>query len=244
MPKKIRLQSAVEAKSAAMFLNDAFTDYLAARILLNARMPHQGAMMASTALEKYFKAILVTRGQRIHGHLQTAHWNSVSHLYPALVAQLDRDFVRLCQKSYSLRYTDDLPKGYNIVIASREFLAELDTSVATIQKGVRHRLDGEDTQTDFDRHRVSGDERLVTNNHVLLGVEKFDFIYSEPQFVFEVRNHAHLDVLQITYEASGLPKTPGFLRPACLPFTEGNRHGLHLAFGDPKGSEPTPSAAA
>ncbi|MGO4395290.1 hypothetical protein AB4Z46_28440 [Variovorax sp. M-6] len=244
MPKKVRAQSPAEAKSASMFLNDAFGDYLAARILLNARMPHQGAMMASTALEKYFKTILVTRGQRIHGHLQTAHWNSVGHLYPELVAQLDRDFVKLCQKSYALRYTDDLPKGYNIVIASREFLAELDASVATIQRGIRYRLSERDTQTDFERHRASNDERLLTNNHVLLGIEKYDFIYSESQFVFEVRNHERLDVLEITYEAFGLPKRPGFLRPACVPLPNGNGYGLDLAFGNRSESPLTQATAS
>jgi HEPN domain len=231
MAKKARTQSIAEAKSATSFLKDAFADYLAARVLLNNQLPHQGAMMASTALEKYFKAILATRGQRIHGHLQTAHWNAVGHLHPTLVERLDREFVKLCQKSYSLRYTDDLPNGYNLVIASKEFLAELDVSVALIEKSLRMQQDGKEMSSNWELRNAAGDKRLLENNHVLLGIGKFEFIYRDAQFVFEVRNDARLGVVQFTYETFGPPKTAGFLRPACLVSFAGGGVSFELAFG-------------
>lgn len=78
-------------------------DYLAARILLNARMPHQGAMMASTALGKYFKTFssrgAISSTVTCRPRTGTSWSICIPNLWPN-------------SKSYALRYTYDLPKGY------------------------------------------------------------------------------------------------------------------------------------
>jgi HEPN domain-containing protein len=42
----------------------AYEDYITSRFLLNNGHTLQGAILASTAIEKYFKAMLVTLGPR------------------------------------------------------------------------------------------------------------------------------------------------------------------------------------
>jgi hypothetical protein len=60
----------------ADFLEVAYKDYLAARVLFDADLLIQGAVLASTAIEKYLKAILAFRGNESHGHLKRAHWRA------------------------------------------------------------------------------------------------------------------------------------------------------------------------
>lgn len=91
-PKK--LQKSEYGPKTAEFLDLAYKDYLAARVLLNAHLVVQGAVLASTAIEKYFKAILAFRGNESHGHLKKAHFNAAKNfdmrlrtaaiLYPTL----------------------------------------------------------------------------------------------------------------------------------------------------------------
>ena len=59
------------------FLGAAFDDYLAARVLLLTRLPLQGAVLASTAIEKYLKAVLAFRRQKRRVHLHPDHWKEL-----------------------------------------------------------------------------------------------------------------------------------------------------------------------
>jgi HEPN domain. len=114
------------------FLAAAFNDYIAARVLLSNALPLQGAIQASTAIEKYLKVFLEFRGNSSKGHLKRAHLNAVRNFAPDLWKTFNEEFFLLCQKVYDLRYPDSLPAGYNVVIAGREFLAELDLKQAKI----------------------------------------------------------------------------------------------------------------
>lgn len=119
-------------KRVQSFIADSVADDIASRVLFLAQLPQQGAILSSTAIEKSLKAILAFQGNVSHGHLKQAHWNGVKNFDAQLFEQLNQEFLELNRKAYLLRYTDDLPAGFNIVIASREFLAELDRTMAAI----------------------------------------------------------------------------------------------------------------
>ena len=108
------------------YLTAGFDDYLASRVLLNNQLLTQGAILASTAIEKYIKALMVMYGNESHGHLKKSHWNAFKHHQPTIYKQVNEDFLKLCQKCYKLRYLDSLKNNFNLVIAQLEFLAELD----------------------------------------------------------------------------------------------------------------------
>jgi hypothetical protein len=153
-------------QKTADFLDVAYRDYLAARVLLNAELLPQAAVLASTAIEKYMKAVLAFRGNESHGHLKVAHWRAALNFDPRLSSILNPDFLLLLQKSYKLRYVDDLEVGFNLVIASREFLAELDNAALMMQESFRLQKNGKAITTTYHQHKRGRDERLMLNNYL------------------------------------------------------------------------------
>jgi hypothetical protein len=73
------------------------TNHLAARVLFNANLLLQGAVLASTAIEKYLRAILAFRRNESHGHLKKAHWNAALNFDSRLSAILNNDFPTLAR---------------------------------------------------------------------------------------------------------------------------------------------------
>lgn len=205
------------AKKSNEFLSIAYKDYLASRVLLNAQLPVQGAVLASTAVEKYFKALLALRGNEIKGHLKRAHFNAVKNFDNKFWSILNEEFLGLLQKVYSLRYHDTLEKNYNAVIASREFLAELDYTVINIQESLWIKHDGKKVALMYHRDKNERDHRLCQNNHVLSGLDKQSFISAEPQLVYEVRNCPLRGFIEVSYLAKPIQSDGNFLRPGFAP---------------------------
>ena len=218
-PKQVRKSEF--GQKTADFLNIAYKDYLAARVLLNANLPVQGAIFASTAIEKYFKAILAFRGNESRGHLKKSHFNAVKNFDPRLWASLSQEFVSLLQRVYALRYQDDLEKNFNVVIATREFLAELDYSAVTIQDSFQLQQNGKDAILMYHQDRKQNDPRLLFNNHVMSGIDKQIFISEEPQFVYEVRNCPLRGFIEVSYIAARQPSDGKFMRPGFAPKDNG-----------------------
>jgi hypothetical protein len=186
MPKPRTIKDAGRVKKFQTFLADGFADYIAARVLLRSQLPKQGAILSSTAIEKCFKAILAFNGQESHGHLKTAHWNAVKSFDKRLFSDLDLGFIELNKKAYQLRYTDSLPPGFNLIIVSREFLAELDHTVSRIFAGFTVEDRGKRRQLAYDAALNSHDHRLVDDNHVIANQDKKAFIAKVPDFVYEM----------------------------------------------------------
>jgi hypothetical protein len=112
----------------------AFADYTAARRLLWDGYLLQGLILASTAVEKYLKAVLVTQGRWGQRHL--------ADTYPIfrnsgldLVNVLNNEYIGHLIHSFSFRYLDDSDAGpESIVIEQLKVLAELDYTVAEIDR--------------------------------------------------------------------------------------------------------------
>ena len=157
-------------------------------------------MLASIAIEKYLKAMLASHGNECHGHLKKAQWSAVRNKYPDLFAQFNVSFLQLCQKCYLLRYTDDVPRGYNVVIAARELLAELDHTAMLMENGFA-RKDASDkpAKTRFMVMAEARDQRLIQDNHILSGQDKGAFSYGAPQTIHELRRIDNGVIVEITY---------------------------------------------
>ncbi len=165
-------------------------------------LPKQASILSSTAIEKCFKAVLAFRGNESRGHFKSAHWNAVQNFDPELFNRLDTDFLKLNQKTYLLRYTDSVPVGFNLIVASREFLAELDYTVFEIFRRFTVERNGKKHQTPFDAAVSTVDPRVIQENHVLMNADKRKFIRAKPQAVYEVRNDARLGLIEVTYETT------------------------------------------
>lgn len=198
------------------FLSGSLDDYIAARVLFLSNLPQQAAILSSTAIEKSFKAILAFHGNESHGHLKRAHWKAVKNFSKDLFNKLNLEFLELNRKAYSLRYTDELPTEFNLVIATREFLAELDHTVILIHKIFKIDGDGKERKTKFESLVSLQDPRLYSENHVLSGCYKDTFIYQKPQLIYEVRKPKNRDgLLETTYISAAKPTEAGFLRAGC-----------------------------
>ncbi len=220
--KKKTTTNQERVKLALKFLSDCTSDYIAARILFLAELPPQAAIFSSTAIEKAFKTILAFNGNESRGHLQKAHWNAAKNFDKTFYNSINEDFLELNKKAYKLRYTEDLPLGYNVAILSREFLAELDHTIMSLI--VRFQFHAEDRKiiTALDHVLKSKDPRIWNENHVLNKESKEAFIYKKPQFVFEIRNHKNV-ILSTTYFTKGKPKEKNFLRSAFTPLDQNEK---------------------
>ena len=227
-------------KKVQSFLTDSVNDYIAARVLFLSNLPQQAVILSSTSIEKCFKAILAFNGNESRGHLKKAHWNAVKNFDRELYDSLNPDFLELNKKVYSLRYTDDLPTGYNVVIASREFLAELDQTILSISRLFQFGERDESYRLSKLDHLISSyDQRVYEENHVLSGEPKEHFIYKKSQFVYELRNHMGGNLFEVTYSSEGKPENPSFLRPGFTPSKE-SAQSFKLSFGRTENAQGEP----
>jgi hypothetical protein len=216
--KKIRHPSkTANTRTIVDFLNAAFKDYLAARVLLVSQLPCQAAVLASTAIEKYCKAILAFRGNQSRGHLKAAHLKSVRNWNPSLFDSFNQEFLQLLQKCYQLRYIDDLADGFNIVLASREFLAELDFTAISLQSKIYISDKDGSRQSAYDHLVAIRDPRLLGDNHILSGQEKQVFITAGPELVYELRQFVPGGLMEVQYSTKAVGSDGHFLRSGFTP---------------------------
>jgi len=230
-----QLQRSEYGPATAQFLDVAYKDYLAARVLLNAHLLVQGAVLASTAVEKYFKAVLAFRGHQSHGHLKKAHINAAKNFDSRLASVLNDEFLTLLQRAYSLRYLDDIAPDFNLVIASREFLAELDLTAGMFQESFNLKTDGKPVVLAYQQAKEQQDPRLIDDNFLFIDVEKpvqpmkRAFISAEPQLVYEVRRCKLRGLAEAIYSIGPTESDGKFLRPAYVPL-DAKEMSFQLAF--------------
>ncbi|MFQ3245112.1 MAG: HEPN domain-containing protein [Arenicella sp.] len=211
--RKQKTFSGEEADKILGFINDGYSDYLAARVLLNSNLLSQGAVLAASSLEKYLKVILGLHGNRSHGHLKKAHWNALKDHSPGMYRKIDEEFMRLCQKCYKLRYQEDLELGFNLVIPQWDFLAELDKTVSLIESSIDFFSDGEKHIRGYLNAKEKNDPRLLNYNHVLLNFPIQRLHEEQPQRVYEMRNCVlKKGILEIKYVSGGETLRKGFMR--------------------------------
>jgi hypothetical protein len=120
------------------YLRTAYNDYIAARVLLNRGYTLQGAMLASTAIEKYFKAaICLWTGEILKVHMdrfEVIKKQVVEMGYGVLIEKIDPQFFDLMSKAYVVRYYDNIKEPFTIGFFRNQFLGELDGAVELFER--------------------------------------------------------------------------------------------------------------
>lgn len=115
------------------FLRNAYDDYIAARVLLNKNYTLQGVILASTAIEKYFKAAIhMYAGQMLKIHIDQFDKieKAVTDMgYKVIIDKIDRRFIEILSKAYHLRYYDNIKSPVSIGFFKNQFLGELDYAI-------------------------------------------------------------------------------------------------------------------
>ena len=216
MVKKTAKISQEQIEYLAAMLGDAYTDYLAARVLLNNRLLKQGAVLASSSLEKYLKAQLGLFGNKSHGHLNSAHWNSLKNKSNGIYRKIDKGFMELCIKCYQLRYTESIKKGFTLSIPQWRFLGELDKTAILIEESID--LKRGNTEEVLIRQyvddKVNKNPLLWENNHVLHEKLLQEMHKGKTQFCYGILCQDDASsLIQVNYETEGIDESIDFMVP-------------------------------
>jgi hypothetical protein len=205
------IHSIINVQKARSFLNLAYKDYLAARVLLNFDLLLQGVLAASTCVEKYFKAIMTLRGNFSDGHLKRSHLHSIKNYDSELYANLNESFLFFLQKCYKLRYFDSITPGYSVAIIQRPTLAELDYTVSRIESRFTLMQETGKLKMLYEVAIADSEPNLYENNYVLQKMDKNTFIEQKESRVYAIRIDPPFHVVEIFYTAVRSPHDGNFL---------------------------------
>lgn len=210
MEKKIPQQK--RSQLVLQYLQLAFIDYVGARTLLRSQLPLQGAVLASTAVEKYFKAIAVVGGKQLCGHLGAKHVKQIKQYTPNLFEKLNPEFLKFLERCYTLRYTDSLERGFTLKVFARETLAELDHTVYNTEMQINvRRDDGGRVLSAYRNALQKKTPNVFDDNHVLQNISKTDFL-RRPDKAYAILNRPE-GLLEVEFTVFESPTDGQFNRP-------------------------------
>jgi HEPN domain-containing protein len=163
------------------FLRTAYKDYIAARVLLNKGYTIQGVMLASTAIEKSFKAsICILTGKKIYGHLDKfENFKAIIEEkgYSKLIELIDSRFIDILTRAYELRYYDTVQTPTTIGFFKNQFLGELDSAFSIFERlYILNNEKGEKILTPLQMDLKQNNPDLMENNWLALKMEKKTFM--------------------------------------------------------------------
>lgn len=177
-----------------------YRDYIAARVLLNRNYIVQGLTLASTAVEKYIKVLLVANGltkSQINVHLDKLDKlkAALSSCYYDITQKIDDRFLSILGKVYSIRYYDDIKQPVTIGFFVNQFVGELDYVINLFETivitGLRNEH-GNLISTPYHQAISDKDKDLFENNYILNGLSKKEHMEKEDTG-FAI--HVHPDTL-------------------------------------------------
>lgn len=238
---KTQVYSGAPAQFGMSYIGLAYRDYLAARHLLCGNHLLAGAIMASTAVEKYFKCILSILSEPCRGHLSKTHVDSLSRRDPELLSPSHREFSAFLEHVYLTRYFDSLPDDFSVVVPRLKILAELDELVDRIEQRIAFR-GSEDTKMMPRRYQSERDDRsrdLCLSNHVITGEDKTRFV-EQRDYVFELRTFANMNAFECLYLTDEVRNDGVFMEQGLVPTgNHGQSFSLRYTPVDPAVFSPT-----
>jgi HEPN domain-containing protein len=152
----------------------AYRDYIAARFLLNNRFIIQGLTLASTAIEKYLKSLIVFTSEEKRNY--NFHMDRVEKLKDLLVKnkydvtnKFDPVFLEILEKVYKIRYYDNLKKPVTIGLYLNQFIGELDYTIDFLENSIT-------SISSYKKAVKNKDPHLYENNFILTKQGKKQFM--------------------------------------------------------------------
>lgn len=182
--KEIKIE---KLKKIEAFYTMAYDDYIASRVLLNSNYFLQGAILASTAIEKYFKGLLLAvrdeknKVPRVHlDNFEELKNQFVGTEYEELFEKFDDYFIEELCNVYGFRYYDNFSNPTSIGFLVNQFLGELDYMVFLFNLIFKsYNNDGSERVTKYARYKDEYNRDLYKSNFILNRVEKDDFMNRE-----------------------------------------------------------------
>jgi hypothetical protein len=168
-----------ESKQSFYFNHLAFLDYIAARKLFLEDYCFQGLVLASTAVEKYLKSILILKGLQNHSHLDKLgkFYKQFDKINYPIEPKLDSRFMDLLSKAYKLRYFDKIKDADNFGFFINQVLCELDYTVNLLDGITQKRtLANEVIESQYVSSFKDQSHPIHINNYLSLGISKKEFM--------------------------------------------------------------------
>lgn len=198
------------------FIN-AYDDYLGARILLRNGLLQQGAILANTAIEKYFKGIMTILNVpvlRKHDISIKKYENTLRSRFRKLHDFINFKFIKLLSQCYSLRYLDDLEDNFNITIIRLKTLAELDFTVGKIEENFK--IGNISNINKFEHDKINSVSELLDENFYLKSIDKTNFIEQNDK-ILEFRLMPNKETVHIYYLSDKIINDGQFIYEALKP---------------------------
>ncbi len=155
-----------------------YRDYIAARFLLNNHFIVQGLTLASTAIEKYLKSLIVFTSQEKEKY--NFHLDNLGKLKDILsknnndvTEKFDPVFLSILEKAYKIRYYDNIKEPIAISFFINQFIGELDDTIHLMENFV---LKVHSMETIYRRAVENKDPHLYKNNFILNKQNKKKFM--------------------------------------------------------------------
>lgn len=168
---------------ASALVGLGYRDYIAARVLLNNELIIQGLTLASTAVEKYLKAVIVLtlkEKERFNYHFDRIEklQDILDRNHHDMTKKLDPVFVSILEKAFKIRYYDNLKGPLTIGLYLNQFIGELDQTIYNLENLINLGL--------VYRQAVkSKDSHLFENNFILNKQDKKQFM-EKPDTAFSI----------------------------------------------------------
>lgn len=174
---------------SASLIDLAYRDYIAARFLLNNEFVIQGLTLASAAVEKYLKSIIVfhsVENKNYYYHFDNLHKlkNALLNIYD-ITETFDPVFLSILEKAYKIRYYDKLKEPILIGIYLNQFIGELDATIFNLEAFIMKTQNGNNRFSNYWRAIEKNDPNLFLNNYVLCQQDKKEFMET-PGFAFSI----------------------------------------------------------
>ena len=167
-----------------------YRDYIAARVLLNNHLVVQGLTLASTAVEKYLKALIVFNLQekeRYHYHFDRFELlkNLLSKVKSDVTVEFDPVFLEILENAFKIRYYDKIEKPMFMGFYINQFIGELDYTVDYLERFIADTQNGGRSMSAYTTAVKSKEPHLYDNNFILSKENKKDFM-EKPDIGFSI----------------------------------------------------------
>lgn len=193
------------------YLDLAHQDYRAARHMLRSGFLEHGAMLASTAVEKYLKAVIGASGIHNSDHLGGTLYKLVAKHQPDLSTTLDKDFLKFLEKAYKLRYASASSPGLSIIINQYRTLMTLDRLIAEIDRGFQLSHDANAAATPYQAGVKREDPELLLDNVAIDPPLVLTLMQSNNKVV-ELKVEDDFSTMRAEYETMGVNAAGSFTR--------------------------------
>src|SRR5690606_33800308 len=150
----------------------AYRDYISSRLLLNNQLVLQGLTLASTAVEKYLKAVIVfnlKEPEWINYHFDKFYKlkELTTKVGFRMINEFDPVFTEVLTKAFKIRYYNGLKEDIAIGIYLNQFIGELDSVVNKLETYISSTQFNGQKFSPYWRAIESKDPKLYEENYIL-----------------------------------------------------------------------------